>query len=264
MTADWNEIDVDAKAWIKEAGAQISSSFNTILHIQEKSNQYDLVTNIDSEIEEFLKRKIEKKYPKHKILAEEGTGHNLSDLKGIVWIIDPIDGTLNFIHQQRNFAISIGVYEDGIGKIGIIYDVVHDEMYHAISGEGAYLNKQKLRKLEERKLEESLIAINASWFVENKQINENSLFNVVKKARGTRSFGSAAIEIASVAAGRIDAYISLNLSPWDFAGGVVLVNEVAGQITDIKGDPIDVNKKTTFIVAKPGLHNEIIDILNHK
>lgn len=258
----WNEIDTYAKEWIKEAGRHIKASFSTALLIQEKSNRNDLVTNMDKETEIFLKKKINLQFPDHNIFAEEGSGHDLNSLKGIVWIVDPIDGTLNFIHQQRNFAISIGVYEDGIGKIGIIYDVVNDEMYHAIAGEGAYLNEQKLPLLESVRLDESMVALNASWLIPNERVPNDQAVVLVNSVRGTRSFGSAAIEIASVAAGRMDAYLSMRLSPWDYAGGAVILNEVGGVVTDLKGNPIDLHKGNSLLVAKPGLHAKILKIFN--
>ena len=108
-----------AKQWVKEAGERIRASFDKTLNIETKSNPNDLVTNIDKEIEQFFIKKIRADFPTHKIMGEEGFGDELTNLDGVVWMIDPIDGTMNFIHQQRNFAISLAVYENGIGKIGL-------------------------------------------------------------------------------------------------------------------------------------------------
>src|SRR4051794_26248387 len=104
---DWEYIDLHAKQWVMEAGDKIRDSFNKTLNIETKSNPNDLVTNIDKEIEQFFIDKIRQVYPNHRILGEEGFGDEISNLDGVVWIIDPIDGTMNFIHQQRNFAISL-------------------------------------------------------------------------------------------------------------------------------------------------------------
>ena len=144
--ASIKEMDNYAKHWVKEAGEKIRASFETTLNIETKTNRNDLVTNMDKDTERYFVSQIKKTFPEHRIFGEEGMGNDIQDLKGIVWIIDPIDGTLNFIHQQRNFAISLAIYEDGIGKIGMIYDVVHDELYHAIKGKGAYLNETKLSR----------------------------------------------------------------------------------------------------------------------
>ena len=138
--SNWNEIDLKAKKWIKEAGEMIKQSLNKTLSIQTKSNPNDLVTEMDQAIEQFFIRNIHETYPGHRIIGEEGFGDEVTKMDGIVWLIDPIDGTVNFVHMQRNFAISIGIYEDGIGRIGLIYDVIRDELYHTIKGNGAFMN----------------------------------------------------------------------------------------------------------------------------
>ncbi|WP_404351270.1 inositol monophosphatase family protein [Sutcliffiella horikoshii] len=254
---NWTEIDENAKKWTREAGERIRTSFSKELMIHTKSSPDDLVTNIDRETEQFFIEHIRKTYPGHQILGEEGFGDELDKLDGTVWIIDPIDGTMNFVHQQRNFAISVAVYEDGIGKIGLIYDVVHDELYHAKAGEGAYLNDTKLPQLEEVAVEKAVIGLNATWITENKRIDPTILAPLVKKVRGTRSYGSAALEMAYVATGRIDAYITLRLSPWDFAAGLILVNELGGKVTTLHGEPLNLLGQNSVFVCKPGLHEVI-------
>ena len=136
-----------------------------------------------------------------------------------MWILDPIDGTMNFIHQQRDFAISLGIYENGIGTIGLVYDVVHDELYHALKGSGAYMNEIKLPELENAEVDKAILSLNATWLLENDRIDHNLLIPLAKDVRGIRSYGSAALEMVFVASGRLDAYISLRLAPWDFACG---------------------------------------------
>lgn len=255
----WDEIDHCAKQWIREAGERIRHSFQTELSIETKSNPDDLVTNMDKETEQFFINKINNSFPTHKILGEEGFGNKLASLDGIVWIIDPIDGTMNFIHQQRNFAISIGIYENGIGKIGLIYDVVHDELYHARKGFGAFLDEQKIPQLKGVPLNESILGINATWITENKRIDPKVLVPLVNSVRGTRSYGSAALEIAYVVTGRIDTYITMRLSPWDFAAGIILLEEVGGIASTLEGEPLDLLTENSVIVTKKNLHGEIFD-----
>lgn len=255
---DWMEIDEHAKQWIMEAGKRIRHSFQETLSINTKSNKDDLVTNIDKETEQFFIHKINQHYPTHKILGEEGYGNNLNSLEGIVWIIDPIDGTTNFVHQQRNFAISIGIFEDGIGKLGYIYDVVHDELYHAQKGLGAYINDIKLHPLEEVKLDEAIIAMNSMWVTENKRIDYRILSPLVRNVRAVRSYGSAALEMAYVAAGRLNAYITMRLSPWDFAAGTVILGEVGGIATTLEGEPLNFLGQNTVLIATPTLHEIIL------
>ncbi|MBD8068445.1 inositol monophosphatase family protein [Bacillus sp. PS06] len=255
---NWHEIDTNAKQWITEAGEKIRQSFKAELTIQTKSNADDLVTNMDKETEQFFINKINEVYPTHKILGEEGFGDKLTDLDGIVWIIDPIDGTMNFIYQQRNFAISIAVFEQGVGKLGFIYDVVHDELYHAIQGEGAYFNGMKIPELQDTKISEAIVGINATWITENKRINPQVLAPLIKDVRGTRSYGSAALEIAYVVTGRLDAYITMRLSPWDFAAGLVLIEEVGGKMTTLEGDKVNLLGENSILVAKKSIHEEIV------
>ncbi|MBT2687872.1 inositol monophosphatase family protein [Bacillus sp. ISL-47] len=255
---NWSELDTYAKAWVKEAGVNIRNSFSKTLTITTKSNANDLVTDIDQGTEQFFIKKIKEKYPEHRILGEEGFGDKLNDLDGIVWIIDPIDGTMNFVHQQRNFAISIGIYENGEGKIGLIYDVVHDELYHAIKGHGVYMNELKLPPLKETEVSKAVIGLNATWVTENKRIDPSLLAPLVKNARGTRSYGSAAIEMAYIASGRVDAYITLRLAPWDFAAGVIMIEELGGKATTLKGEPLNLLENNSVFVSKPGLHQEIM------
>lgn len=260
---NWNEVDIQAKDWIKAAGAMIKNSFSEELVIGTKSNKNDLVTEVDRKTEKFFIDKIRQTYPEHKILAEEGLGDHITSMDGIVWIIDPIDGTMNFVHMQRNFAISIGIYEDGVGKIGLVYDVVHDELYHAIKGHGAYMNDIELKPLKTADVSEGIIGINPTWIIENKRIDHNVLAPLVKEARGTRNNGCASLEIAYVAAGRLDAYISLRLSPWDYAAGKILIEELGGIVTDLKGGELDLLSQASVFVSKPGLHEEIMQRYLH-
>lgn len=257
--ASIKEMDHYAKQWVKEAGKKIKASFETKLNIETKTNPNDLVTNIDKDTEKYFVNQIKKTFPGHRIFGEEGMGNNIQDLKGIVWIIDPIDGTVNFIHQQRNFAISLAIYEDGIGKVGMVYDIVHDELYHVIKGEGAYLNETRLSPLSEVNVDKAILSINASWIVKNKVINPEILAALVNDVRGTRSYGSAALEMAYVATGRLDAYITMRLAPWDFAAGAILIEETGGKVTDLFGKELDYINGGSFFAGKPGLHENVLE-----
>ncbi|WP_335870459.1 inositol monophosphatase family protein [Bacillus sp. 2205SS5-2] len=256
--SNWNEIDTYAKRWIEEAGKIIKLSFIQQLKIETKSNANDLVTNMDKDTEQFFIEKINEHFPDHRILGEEGFGNQIEDTKGVIWIIDPIDGTMNFVHQQRNFAISIGIYEDGVGMVGYIYDVVHNELYHAQKGKGAYMNEEKLPNLPSVELNEAVIAFNALWLTTNKHMEPSRLAPLVRDVRATRSYGSAALEMAYVAAGRLDAYLTMRLAPWDFAAGKILIEEVGGKVTNLSGEPLAVVEKSSLIVGKANLHHEIL------
>lgn len=257
MMTNWNHIDTVAKKWIFEAGKDIIASFEGALTIQAKSSPNDLVTNIDQQTEQFFAERIRSEFPDHKILGEEGLGDELDHLGGIVWIIDPIDGTMNFIHQQRNFMISIGIFENGENRLGYLYDVVHRELYHARKGGGAFWDQLQLPQLDEPQLEQSIGGLNPSWLVTYPKAQE-TLYPLVKKIRGTRSYGSAALEIAYVATGRLDFYLSLNLSPWDFAGGKVIIEELGGVVSDLHGNSPSLLRNGPILISKPGIHGKIV------
>ncbi|KKB41961.1 inositol monophosphatase family protein [Bacillus thermotolerans] len=255
---NWTEIDRRVRLWIEEAGKAIRRSFKHSLSIQTKSNPNDLVTNIDKETERFFISNVRQTFPGHLILGEEGQGDHLSSLNGIVWIIDPIDGTMNFVHQQRHFAISIGVYEDGVGRLGYVYDVTHDELYCAERGKGAYMNGVQLPKLSSVPIEKALIAVNATWLVKNAYFDERKLVELATKVRGVRSYGSAALEMAYVASGRLDSYLTMRLSPWDFAAGKILIEEVGGVVSNLSGEPLDMLNRNSVFASSPGLHETIL------
>ena len=255
---DFHKLDRDAKNLLKEAGSKIRSSFSSELSIETKADANDLVTNIDREVEQFFIKFIKSNYPNHLILGEEGFGDEITSLSGTIWMLDPIDGTMNFIHQKRNFAISLGIYHDGVGMLGYVYDVVLDELYSAQKGQGAYLNDERIPFLEATSINEAVIGMNASWVVPNEHIEHEGMIQLVKDVRGIRSYGSAALELAYVSTGRIDAYMSMRLSPWDVAGGMIIAEEVGAVSTNLSGAPLKLLGQDTFFVARNGLHNEII------
>ncbi|MFC0470574.1 inositol monophosphatase family protein [Halalkalibacter kiskunsagensis] len=258
MSIDWLELEKTARNWIYEAASLIKQSLANPIQIESKSNPDDLVTEVDRAVESFFYHKIQKTYPKHLFLGEEGVAEELDSLKGTVWIIDPIDGTMNFVHQRYNFAISVAVYHEGVGMVGLIYDVMNDELFHAIRDQGAYINDEELVPVKERPLHESIIGLNAKWLVQEKNPYRNPLKALVRDVRSIRSYGSAAIEIAYVAADRLDGYISVNLSPWDYAAGVILLEEVGCRASTFKGEHLDFLQKSTVIVGKPDLHKEMV------
>lgn len=258
MVEDWNKIELFAKTLLKEASENIKSSLYDSITINTKSNENDLVTNKDEEIEHFFYKRIKEAYPHHYLLGEEGKGDNLEKVNGVVWVLDPIDGTMNFVHQKRNFAISLGIYENGVGKIGLILDVVHNELYFAKKGEGAFLNNEMISPLKKVKLEESIVAVNAIWLTKNRRLNHEKLALLIKKVRGSRSYGSAALEMVYVASGKLDAYITPRLSPWDFAAGKIIVEELGGVCTTLKNEELSILKKSSVLVCNPSIQKEIL------
>ncbi len=256
---DLQRLDTFAKEIIIEAGRRIRAAYSYDLEIETKSSAKDLVTNIDRETELFFIEQIKNFDPTHKIIGEEGMGENPKTLEGIVWIIDPIDGTMNFVKQHRHFMITIGIYRDGVGMLGYIYDVMADDLFYAITGEGAWYNETPLRKLRSLVLEEAVIGINAAWVTPNSKVHHEKLIDLIQVVRGTRSYGSAAMEIAFVVSGKLDAYISMRLAPWDIGGGLIIAQEVGALATNLTGQPCSLTESDGFIIANPSIHQHIID-----
>ncbi|MGM8214328.1 inositol monophosphatase family protein [Bacillaceae bacterium W0354] len=260
-----NEILKDAKRWMFEAGDFIRAEMKRPFKIDIKKDRKDLVTEIDERTEEFLYSRINEKYAHHRVLGEEGKGDEIDSLDGTIWFVDPIDGTMNFVHQQRFFAISVGIYHDGVGEIGLIYDVMNDCMYEGVRGEGAYKNGTKLSMLsDEKTISDSLIGINNFWSVPNRRLNERKIHDLIRAVKGTRSYGSAALEFAFIAEGIIDAYITMRLQPWDIAAGMIIVNEVGGITTRADGSPIDLLKGNPIICSNQAIHSSLLTYIRPK
>ncbi|ENH97224.1 inositol-phosphate phosphatase [Gracilibacillus halophilus YIM-C55.5] len=249
-----------AKRWVYQAGNLIKEQLHQDYKIETKSNANDLVTAVDKHIEQFFAEKIRTYYPDHLLLGEEGFGDHITHLNQTIWIIDPIDGTMNFVHQKRHFAISIGIYDHGVGEIGIIYNVMDDVLYTALRGKGAFKNEAKLSPLpRDVQLESSIIAMNSSLACQNRRVNEKKIQQLIKDSRGTRSYGSAALEFAFVAEGILDGYITMRLSPWDFAGGMVILHEVNGVTRQANGQPVQLLENNTIIACNPSLYQKLLD-----
>ena len=219
----------------------------------------NLVTEVDKECESKIISIINKNYPSHDILSEESGGfENGSNYK---WIIDPIDGTTNYAHGLPLFCTSIGIeYENEI-KYGVIYNPMTEELFYSKKNHGAYLNNKKISVSKSKKVIDSLLVTGFPYNVKDNPGGVIDIFSkMLPKARGVRRLGSAAIDFAYIACGRLDGYWELFLNPWDKAAGILLVKEAGGKITNLK------NKTATSYqqdsVATNGIiHAELIKIL---
>lgn len=231
--------------------------------VEYKTSASDLVTAVDKEVEKHVIDMILKRFPDHGILGEESTFAEDYRNYDTLWVIDPIDGTTNFVHQQINFAVSIAVYHKGEGLVGAVYDPSRDELFYAVKGEGAFLNDRPLHLDRTVSLEEAILCTSVFW---NKRAEQMGIDLIVKKlagkVRGMRLLGSAALEMSYVAAGRLDGYVSLSLNAWDFGAGRIIVEEAGGRVTNMMGEPLPYDEKSSVMACNPTFYEELQHYLN--
>ena len=263
MDRNWEQVKDLIIQWMKEIRPTITQSFNQTLTVETKEHLNDLVTDIDKAVEKFLSEKIHFHFPEDNVVGEEGMNNNETNKEGYTWYIDPIDGTMNFVHQKENFCVSIAVYDKEVGILGVIYDVMNEDFYYGILGMGAYKNDIRLEPLKEVEINTSIIGMNSSWLIPNNKVDYERIVEVVRNVRGVRSYGSACLELATVATQKLDAYLSLNLSPWDFASGKIIVEELGGVALNLKNEPLSVlEKKSTILIGNKNVCKNIIRIIN--
>ena len=218
----------------REAGRVITRNFNRVdrLTIADKGRN-DYVTEVDRNAEAAIIEVLREKYPNHAILAEESGAQSGNEYE---WVIDPLDGTTNFLHGLPQFAVSIALKVKGRLEIGVVYDPVKEEMFTASRGEGALLNDHKIRVTNRKGLDGALLGTGIPYrdfrFMDNYL---GMLKDLIPDTAGVRRPGSAALDFAYVACGRTDGFWELGLSQWDFAAGALLVREAGGLVTDIGG-----------------------------
>ncbi len=220
----------------RKAARGLVRDFGEVEHLQvSMKGPSDFVSSADLKAEKVLRQELEKSRPGYGFLLEEG-GEIVGDDRSHRWIIDPIDGTTNFLHGIPHFAISIALERDGEIVAGIVYQPVNDEMFHAEKGGGAFLNERRLRVSARRRIEEAVFATGLPF--KGRPNHERSLkevATVMATCAGIRRFGSAALDMAYVAAGRYEGYWESGIHAWDIAAGVILVREAGGYVTDIDG-----------------------------
>ena len=253
-------INVMVKA-CRKAAKTLIRDFGEIENLQVSiKGPGDVVTASDKKVEKILIDELQKARPNYSILSEEiGKINNDESFK---WIIDPIDGTINFLHGIPHFAISIGLEHDGEIICGIIYDPIKDEMFVAEKGNGSYLNNQRIRVSSRSKLENCIIFTGGPTIgVKNRELFLKEYNNVSSKVpTSIRKLGSASLDMAYVAAGRCDCFWQRDLKYWDIAAGIILVRESGGFVTDFKGEKGYMQNKT-ILVTNSKINNEMIEIL---
>ncbi|GMR25094.1 MAG: inositol monophosphatase family protein [Ignavibacteria bacterium] len=244
----------------KRAGELIKEGFGKSLEVNYKTNEINLVTQIDKASEKLIIDFIKNKFPSHSILAEEGGGVN-NDSE-YLWVVDPLDGTTNFTHGLPIFAVSIGVQKNNKTIAGVVFDVMRDVIYSAELGSGAFANSIKLNVTNTEKLNHSLLVTGFPYNIaENPDHAFERFVALTKKSRGVRRLGSAAIDFCYLASGVFDGFWEVNLQPWDICAGKLIVEEAGGLVTDFEGKHIDIYSKK-ILCTNNNLHNKIIDVMN--
>lgn len=242
----------------REAGMFLKNRLNSE-HTIDYKGEINLVTEADKISEGMITSKIASLFPDHDILAEEFT-YTIrgSDFR---WIIDPLDGTTNYAHGHPFFCVSIALERLDTMIVGIIYDPMLDEMFVAEKGKGAFLNDRAIHVSNTNRVIEGLLATGFPYDIREDSHNNLNYFNtMILKAQAIRRAGSAALDLAYVAAGRFDGFWELKLNPWDIAAGWLLVEEAGGIVTDMQGK--DYYLESPSILASNGrIHKEMMDVL---
>ncbi len=213
--------------------------------IQQKQDR-DFVTEVDKAAEGIIIREIRKHYPNHGIVAEESSPIN-SDAD-IQWYIDPLDGTTNFVHGYPHFCVSIAAWQKGKPLLAVVHDPIRDETFEAKNGGGAFLNRRRMRVSTCKLVKQAIFASGLPPYQRQGLDDfQKRMDNCMRAADGYRRGGSAALDLAYVAAGRIDAYWEAGLKSWDIAAGVLLIQEAGGIATGLSGESIDLNKGDVLV-----------------
>jgi myo-inositol-1(or 4)-monophosphatase len=222
----------------KKAGAIQKNHYGRVRKIRYKSkNKLNLVTEVDQKCEKAILSLLRAAFPTHNVWGEEsGRGSMVSEY---TWLVDPLDGTTNYAHGYPFFCVSIALVKKNEPILGVIYDVLRDELFTAEKGKGAFLNGKRLRVSSTRSLAESLLSTGFAYAVRETHYNLDNFRRFVLTAQGVRRDGSAAMNLAYVAAGRFDGFWERGIQAWDMAAGILMVREAGGKVTDISGKPFD-------------------------
>ncbi|OOC58895.1 inositol monophosphatase family protein [Paenibacillus ihbetae] len=253
-----------------KAGEWIKSKLGSVKQLSTKTSPQDIVTEVDKGAEQMIRKLILTHFPDHAILGEEGVepgaeaaarALQAAQEEEYLWIIDPVDGTTNYVHGFPFYSVSIALAHRGEVIVGVIYDPSRDELFVAEKGKGAYVHGNPTYVSKESQLSESLLA--TGFPIDSKvnlPLNMAELHALLPKVRNVRAGGSAALHLAYVAAGRLSGYWEHGLSAWDIAAGALLVQESGGAVTDTDGRPFDLSVRN--IAATNGLiHQGLLDTL---
>jgi len=246
----------DLEQMARQAGRILSDGYEKNFQVDYKG-EIDLVTEIDRQSEDYILGEISRKFPGHSIMAEESGDTNGSTEH--LWIVDPLDGTVNYAHGVPLFSVAIAYAHRGELTLGAVYDPMRDEMFLAEKGRGAWLNGRPLKVKQVADLGRSLLVTGFPYDV--RTTANNNLQNYAKFAlnsQGVRRLGSAALDLCYVGAGRFDGYWELSLKAWDLSAGALVAMEAGAKVTDVRGEVNFFKPPLSVIAANPALHAKIL------
>lgn len=247
----------------QKAGRKLVRDFGEVENLQvSQKGPADFVSNADHAAEKILLKELQKARPTYGLLMEERGVVEGSDTSN-TWVVDPLDGTTNFLHGIPHFAVSIGLMRDGDYYAGVIYSPVHDEMYWAEKGQGAFLNNKRLRVSARKEMREGLFATGIPYMEAKGRDHDlflKQLPLIMDASSGVRRFGAAALDLAYVAAGRYDGFWEQGLNAWDIAAGIAIVREAGGFVSDFDGKAA-ITESGTIVAANPSLHAPLVAAL---
>ena len=245
----------------RESGRIQQAHVGGELDIETKSSETDLVTHVDKLCEATIRDIVGAAYPDHAVLGEEQGWSGDASSASHQWIVDPIDGTLNFAHGFPYFCTSIGVVIGGEPSVGVVYDANRDELFTAVKGHGAFLNGRPIDVTDETVLVNSMLLTGFAYVEERIHANLEAFARVISKVRAVRRAGAAALDLCYVAAGRVDGFWELGLKPWDVAAGHVIVHEAGGALTGGDGGPYRLGDPT-LIASNGSVHAKLVEALD--
>lgn len=259
------DINVMVRA-AERAGRALIRDFGEVDNLQvSRKGPGDFVTAADLKAEETVKYELKKARPDFGFLMEESGRTEGSD-KSHVWIVDPLDGTTNFLHGLPHFCVSIALARDNEVIAAVIFDPIKDEVFWAERGIGAFVNSRRLRVSGRGRLDEAVLATGAPFNLHEPEILDlfiEQLRPIMQQTAGIRRYGAAALDLAYVAAGRYDGFWENGLNPWDVAAGILLVREAGGFVTDLTGSRYELGA-ANILATNDGLHHKLTEILVRK
>lgn len=245
-----------------DAGAIVMSYFQGQFDIESKDsapNGIDIVTDADKASERFIMDQIRKSFPSHDILTEETTIESTGS--NFLWIVDPLDGTVNFAHSYPHFCVSIGLMEENVIKAGVVFDPIRQEMFWA-SSRGTFLNGHRVYVTRNDNMFRCVLGTGFPYDKARSTVNNLKEFNeVIPRVQGIRRSGSAAIDLAWVACGRLDGFWELKLKPWDFTAGILLIEQAGGRVTDRHGLGMETWSQS-IVATNSHIHDELVHVLS--